>query len=281
MQPNVAPSPYGKKGLTVRLAYLAVALARYAQLAIFGVKQRRVVVLCYHAVTQLQAACFSRQMNHISGRAVAIDQIGGAPDGAVVVTFDDAFEGLLSYAIPATQRLNIPAAIFAVTGCLGRPPGWLAGTGHPEEMLPTMTADQVRRLAGEPLCTVGSHTVTHRRLGELATSEVATELVESRKCLEELTRPPCDYIALPHGSWSPETLELAAQVGYRSVLTLQEIAFPDRWPKGTIGRFTVSPDMWMIEFKLTTAGAYDWLYSWRLVMRRLRNAVRPGKPVSC
>lgn len=274
-------SPYAKKGLGVRLAYLTVALARYSQIRLLGANRRRVVVLCYHAVTEAQAAAFARQMEHIRGKAVALDGAENASDGSVVVTFDDAFAGLLTHAIPAIRQQNIPVAIFAVTGCLGRHPTWLVGTGHADERLPTMTEAQLREVAADPLCTIGSHSVSHRRLGDLPASDVAHELQASRGEIQRLTQIPCDFLALPHGSWRPEVLEMAQRAGYRSVLTLEELASPERWPKGTIGRFTVSPDMWMIEFKLTVVGAYNWLYGWRRTMRKIKGAIRPAETASC
>lgn len=274
-------SPYARKGIGVRLAYLLVAFARYVQLWLFGVRGQRVVVLCYHAVTEAQAAAFGRQMKHVSGKVVALDYTEDAPDGSVVVTFDDAFAGLLIHAIPVTQQLKIPVAIFAVTGCLGQHPTWLVGTGHADEHLPTLTADQLREIAADPLCTVGSHSISHRRLSDLATSDLEQELQASRAEIQRLTHTPCDYLALPHGAWRPEVVAMAKRSGYRSILTLEEIASPSRWPKDTIGRFSVSPDMWMIEFKLTVAGAYDWLYGWRRAMRKIMGSLRRTKAADC
>jgi peptidoglycan/xylan/chitin deacetylase (PgdA/CDA1 family) len=218
-------------------------------------------------------------MQYIKKRAVGLDQIEGAADTntKVVVTFDDAFECLLENVVPVVRDLHVPIAVFAVSGNLGKTPAWLSGSGHPDAALPTMSAEQLRKLAGEPGCVIGSHSASHRRLGDLSVSEIAIELATSKESLENVLGVPCQYLALPHGSYRPEVIDLARRHNYRSVLTLDEIAMPSRWPAGTVGRFSVSPDMWMTEFVLTVQGAYAWLYAWRSWIRRLRLlTARPG-----
>jgi peptidoglycan/xylan/chitin deacetylase (PgdA/CDA1 family) len=262
---------YAKKGLLVRLVYLVVALFSLVLYRLLG-RSAGVVVLCFHSVTTEQRAAFKRQMQYIKKQAAGLDQIESAADTdtKVVVTFDDAFECLLENVVPVVRDLQVPIAIFAVSGNFGRVPAWLSGSGHTDADLPTMSAEQLRQLAGEPGVIIGSHSVSHRRLGDLPSAEADVELATSKTALENVLGRPCHHLALPHGSYRPELIKLAIQHGYRKVLTLDEVAMPSRWPAGTIGRFSVSPDMWMIEFVLTVQGAYSWLYAWRNLIRRLK-----------
>jgi peptidoglycan/xylan/chitin deacetylase (PgdA/CDA1 family) len=264
---------YAKKGLLVRLAYLFIALCSFILQRVFG-RPAGVVVLCFHSVTTRQRPAFERQMQYIKKRAVSLDQIKGASntDTLVVVTFDDAFECLLENVVPVVRDLHVPIAIFAVSGNLGNAPAWLSGSGHPDAGLPTMSVEQLRQLAWEPGFIIGSHSASHRRLGDLPAAEVELELATSKASLENVLGVACDHLALPHGSYRPEVIQLAFHHDYRSVLTLDEIALPSRWPAGTVGRFSVSPNMWMIEFVLTVHGAYSWLYAWRTLIRRLRQS---------
>jgi peptidoglycan/xylan/chitin deacetylase (PgdA/CDA1 family) len=269
---------YAKKGLLVRLVYLSIALLNFLLCRVLG-RSVGVVVLCFHSVTVEQRPAFMRQMQYIKNHAVGLDQIEGAADTdtRVVVTFDDAFECLLENVVPVVRDLQVPIAVFAVSGNFGKAPAWLSGSGHPDADLPTMSEEQLRRLAGELGVIIGSHSASHRRLGDLAVSEIAIELATSKESLENVLGVPCQYLALPHGSYRPEVIELAIGHGYRKVLTLDEIAMPYRWPAGTVGRFSASPDMWMIEFVLTVQGAYAWLYAWRSWIRCLRSlTARPG-----
>ena len=262
---------YAKKGPLVRLVYLFIALLSFVLRRVLG-RADGVVVLCYHSVTTKQSAAFKRQMQYIKERAVSLDNIKDATDSdtLVVVTFDDAFECLLDNVVPVVRELQVPIAIFAVSGSLGKTPAWLSGSGHSDANLPTMSAEQLRKLAEEPGCIIGSHSASHRRLGDLPSAEVDFELATSKSSLENVLGVQCQYLALPHGSYRPDVIELAIRHDYRRVLTLDEIALPSRWPIGTVGRFSASPDMWMIEFILTVHGAYAWLYTWRSWLRRLR-----------
>jgi peptidoglycan/xylan/chitin deacetylase (PgdA/CDA1 family) len=264
---------YAKKGLLVRLAYLFIALCSFIMQRAFG-RPVGVVVLCFHSVITKQRPAFERQMQYIKKRAVSLDSIKDASDtrAPVVVTFDDAFECLLENVVPVVRDLQVPIAIFAVSGNLGKTPAWLSGSGHPDASLPTMSAEQLRQLAGQPGFVIGSHSTSHRRLGDLPAAEVEFELTTSKASLENVLGVTCDHLALPHGSYRPEVIQLAIRHDYRSVLTLDEIALPSRWPAGTVGRFSVSPDMWMIEFMLTVHSAYSWLYAWRSWIRRLRSS---------
>ena len=262
---------YAKKGSVVRLAYLIVALISFFLRRMFG-RADGVVVLCFHSVSAKQRPAFKRQMQYIKERAASLDQIQGASDSdaLIVVTFDDAFESLLDNVVPVVRDLQVPIAIFAVSGNLGKTPAWLSDSGHPDANLPTMSAEQLRQLAKEPGFIIGSHSASHRRLGDLPIAEIDFELATSKASLENMLGVPCYHLALPHGSYRPEVIDLAIRHGYRRVLTLDEIALPSRWPERTTGRFVVSPDMWMIEFVLTVHGAYAWLYAWRSGIRRLR-----------
>lgn len=262
---------YAKKGPLVRLVYLFVSLLSFILRRILG-RAAGVVVLCFHSVTAKQRSAFQRQMQYIKSRAVSLNDIEHAADSdtVVVVTFDDAFECLLDNVVPVVRDLQVPIAIFAVSGNLGKTPAWLHDSEHPDADLPTMSAEQLRQLAGEPGYIIGSHSASHRRLGDLPATEVDIELATSKAALENVLGVPCHHLALPHGSYRPEVIERAIRHDYRKVLTLDEIVLPSRWPAGTIGRFSVSPDMWMIEFVLTVQGAYSWLYAWRSWIRRLR-----------
>lgn len=265
---------YAKKGLVVRLVYLLVALCSAFSRTLFG-SAAGVVVLCFHSVSTRQRPAFERQMQYIQNRAANLNQIEGISDNdsLVLVTFDDAFECLLKNVVPVVRDLKIPIGIFAVTENLAKAPAWLAGSGHPDASLPTMSPEQLWQLAKEPEIIIGSHSVSHRRLGDLPVDEVDIELTASKASLEKMLGTRCDYLALPHGSYRPEVIELAQRCGYSKVLTLDEIARPSRWPAGTVGRFSVSPDMWMIEFVLTVHGAYAWLYAWRNLIRRARSSL--------
>ena len=75
----------------------------------------------------------------------------------------------------------------------------------------TMTWDEVKQLAATPLCTIGSHTVTHCRLSNLTKEEVEYELNESKRQIEIKIGKEVKYISFPFG-WVTDMNEIVEQV---------------------------------------------------------------------
>ena len=192
----------------------------------------------------------------------------------IVLTFDDAFENLLSNAIPILEDYQIPAIVFGVAGNLGKKPKWSISVAHPEAGEKTMTAEQLVTLSRNPLIRIGSHTMTHPNLATLTVVKVRQELADSKQQLELLLNCPVEDLALPHGAFNEMVLQIARQVGYKRIYTLEPKVMPeDKMQDGIIGRFSMSPDIWPIEFFLTCAGAYAWLLPWRRIIRYLKSRV--------
>jgi peptidoglycan/xylan/chitin deacetylase (PgdA/CDA1 family) len=82
----------------------------------------------------------------------------------------------------------------------------------------TMTWDEVGALADSPLCTIGSHTVSHCRLSNLTDEELRCELGESRRQIEDHVGKPCEYVSYPFG-WTTDVNEsvrrITKEVGYK------------------------------------------------------------------
>jgi peptidoglycan/xylan/chitin deacetylase (PgdA/CDA1 family) len=188
----------------------------------------------------------------------------------ICLTFDDAFANLLDHALPAMEQLHIPATIFAVTGNLGAAPGWEIDAAHPDAHEPTMTGEQIRSAARRGLCRFGSHGVTHRRLTDLAPPDVRTELAQSKAELEGMLGTPVRDFAFPHGAFDSKLIDAAMAAGYRRVLTIDPMTTRTSGEGAIVGRWSISPDAWPIEFVLTAAGAYAWLPT-------ARRAIHQGK----
>jgi peptidoglycan/xylan/chitin deacetylase (PgdA/CDA1 family) len=268
---------YGRRGPLVRLAFLAAALATWVLTGFGRLSRVRVVTLCYHGVTPHQAALFARQMSALAGHTLATCHLPEAARGArrgtpprVCVTFDDGFANLLDNALPLTRRLGIPVTIFAVTGNLGHPPRWALAPHHPDSAEPTMTAEQLATAALDPLCTIGSHTVTHRDLTRLRSDELASELAGSRAALESILNRPVEDFAFPYGAVDRRVIEAALAAGYRRVYTLDPYPSPPGHDGRIVSRMLMTPDVWPIEFRLTVAGAYSWIAPLKGWLRRDR-----------
>ena len=226
----------------------------------------RSVVLYYHGVTDAQREQFERQMRWLASRTQVVP-VGQAHTVSGLgwccsVTFDDALDSVRINALGVCERLSIPLSVYAVSGNLGTRPSWAMPPGHPDASETIMTPDQLCSLP-LALVTVGSHTVTHRDLATLSPAEQVEELRASKRQLEAMLGRPVKQLSVPYGSYSQETILEATHVGYETILTCEpEVIHP---PHGdvTVGRFKVTPDDWMIEFRLAALGAYRWRKWWR------------------
>lgn len=271
---------YSEHGQLIRMLYLAIAIVWWLGRSVLRriyAPANRALVLCYHGVSDRQRSEFQWQMSRIAGRSV--DLAGPPPHRrthlpSICVTFDDAFANLLDNALPVTQRLNIPVTIFAVAGNLGDKPLWDIPPWHPEATECTMTPGQLRALTQQPLCRIGSHTMTHPPLGKSTPQAVRIECKLSRERLEKHLAIPMEDLALPYGSWNHNVLAIAHAAGYKRVYTLEPRLQPIG-QDGAIGRFSMTPDTWRIEFLLTCAGGYTWLANWQRLVRTTLRLVRP------
>lgn len=133
------------------------------------------------------------------------------PEGAIVLTFDDNYQGFYDNAYPILRQFNFPAAMFVHTNFVGDKTG-----AHPK-----MDWDTLRALDTEGLVTIGSHTLSHpddMRL--LAPEQQEKELVESKALLEGELGHAVPYLAYPNGRADATTIELAQRAGYTLAFTI-------------------------------------------------------------
>ncbi len=264
-------SVYARRGLIVRLIYLAAAIVAWP--VVRGRARWRghaaEIVLCYHNVLPKHTARFERQMRIIRERVAAFGRparAGHRP--AVALTFDDAFADLQTTALPVLVRSQLPATLFAVSRTLGQTPGWAIAPEHPDAGRRTMDAQELRHASELPGITIGSHTETHPDLTTVDANTAMHELIASRKSLEALLGQSVRCFAFPHGRWSAPLLAAARVAGYRSLAVLEAEPGAD-----VVRRVRMEPDVWPIEFRLTVDGAYAWLPG----LRRRIATLRPNR----
>jgi peptidoglycan/xylan/chitin deacetylase (PgdA/CDA1 family) len=85
----------------------------------------------------------------------------------------------------------------------------------------TLTWEQIEEMAKDPLCTIGSHTMSHCRLTITDEASLQYELGESKAILEQHIGKPVEHLSYPYG-WktdvSAEVIAFAQQIGYKTAL---------------------------------------------------------------
>ena len=134
------------------------------------------------------------------------------PENAIVLTFDDNYQGFYDIAYPLLKERNFPAAVFVHTNFVGDKTG-----AHPK-----MDWDTLRALDKEGLVTIGSHTLSHPDdMGVLPPETQDKELREAKAVLERELGHPVPYFAYPNGKGDEKTFELAQAAGYTMAFTIR------------------------------------------------------------
>lgn len=153
------------------------------------------------------------------------------PPKPVVLSFDDGYEGHYTTVYPLLKEYQYPA-VFSIFP--GKPDGEVAGRS-------TVTWDQIKEMAADPLVTIASHSVTHPNdLRTLDDDALRHEIFTSKTRLEEMLGIPIRYFTYPAGYYDDRVAALVEEAGYEAALTMSNDA---EWFAGesdnllAIGRF--------------------------------------------
>lgn len=142
--------------------------------------------------------------DHLTGKAVA-------PENAIVLTFDDNYQGFYDVAYPLLKARNWPSSMFVHTGFVGQTTG-----AHPK-----MSYDTLRTLVKEGLVEIGSHTISHPNdLSDLDPLKQEEELRKSKDDLEKNLGIKVVDFAYPNGGNDAACQERAKVAGYRMAFTI-------------------------------------------------------------
>jgi peptidoglycan/xylan/chitin deacetylase (PgdA/CDA1 family) len=188
-------------------------------------------VLMYHIVDSPKsnreaALCcapkeFAAQMEHLHRHGYAVIRLAqlvqslrdgvNLPSKAVVITFDDGTSCTYEKAMPILRELGFPATVFVISGLVGKNNEWLRAAGFPERRM--LSVEELRRLEAAGL-DVGSHTVSHPRLGLIPLDQARAEVRDSKVQLEDMLGREVAYFAYPYGNYNAAVRDLALEAGY-------------------------------------------------------------------
>jgi peptidoglycan/xylan/chitin deacetylase (PgdA/CDA1 family) len=142
----------------------------------------------------------------------------------VCISFDDGNRSDLEVALPALLERDLTATFFVLAGRLGDPQ--------------FLGAENVRELHAAGMA-IGSHGLHHRDWRRVCDEELAAELSQSRRILEDVVGAPVTQAAIPFGSYDRRVLAQARRDGgYARVFTSDGgPARRDAWlqPRTTVG----------------------------------------------
>lgn len=140
------------------------------------------------------------------------------PAKPVVVTFDDNNLSQYDVAAPIMDAKNQKGVFFLIAKYLDSP-----------AMVNRERALDLQARGHQ----IASHTMTHRALPGLNDEELAWELVESKRVLEELTGRPVNHVAYPGTAHNQRVRDAAKTAGYvtATIMDPRYVTHEDDWMK--------------------------------------------------
>ena len=247
----------------------------------------KIPILTYHSidasgsVVSTAPGAFRRQMESLAAggfRVVALETIvddlaaGRAPaPQTVALTFDDGFANFYTEAFPVLAAHGFGATVFLVTDYCGGHNDW---------------GDRLPRLARSPLlawreikelarCGIefGSHTRTHPDLTRVPRARAESELVESKRLIEDAVGREVKTFAYPYGRFDDEVKEQARR-RFRAAVSTE------------LGKATPASDLFALErldtyylanpriFEALPSAFFDGYMGVRRALRGVKNFAR-------
>jgi peptidoglycan/xylan/chitin deacetylase (PgdA/CDA1 family) len=226
-------------------------------------------VLYYHSVPAQHRHAFAKQVEMIVRltKPVSADDVLTLVPGMrhTAVTFDDAFGDVIENAVPELVKRRVPAVIFVTTGVLGQVASWWPESA-PERNRPIATAKQLQQLPAEWI-TLGAHTKTHPRLSKLNEVEAKSEILGPRGTLADLFGCAAETFSFPYGDFNEKLICWCKEAGYKRVFTTLPKQVSQGSEQFVVGRVSVEPTDWKLEFQLKLLGGYSWM-PWAFVIKR-------------
>jgi len=174
----------------------------------------------YHSISSLDAPIEiyalpeRRFLQHVALLAESVEhganQVVDLVDdtlAGISITFDDGYSDTLTIASRPLVENKLPFTVFVTVANI---------TSGDSKYL---TKSQLVELSNLPGATIGSHGLSHCKLGELNESQTLDELKNSKDWLEQAISKPVVTMSYPHGSYNSNTLRLVAEVGYKYATT--------------------------------------------------------------
>ena len=232
-----------------------------------------VPVLTYHQVMRVRrsdimarglvvdANSFGYQMfilRSLGYRTVSLSDLADAllgktvlPKRAVVITFDDGYEGTYRAAFPILQRYGFTGTLFLIAEDF---------CGHAKSenkrAFPILTHQQVFEMINNGFH-IGSHSVSHARLTELPVSQEQSEIESSKKILEDRFGCALTAFCYPYGLHSRDMEKRVEQAGYASGCSIRFGRHHRPADRFVLKRIAVGRDQGLIPFLYRLRWARD------------------------
>lgn len=149
----------------------------------------------------------SRGYTTISAEALTAALLGhtGLPGKSIVVSIDDGYDDMFTYAYPIIQK-------YGITANLAIPTGLMNNTGY-------MNWDNLRQMTGSGKVFVYNHTWSHANLVGVSSEKAQYEISTAKKQLAENLGRNSNVFFYPYGTENNAAVETLRANGYSAAFT--------------------------------------------------------------
>ena len=134
------------------------------------------------------------------------------PKNPIIITFDDAYESLLKYAVPLMQSYGFRGVVYPITNFIGRYNDWDVQVGSLKfRHIDWQDLRKLQNVGYE----IGSHTQSHELLIWMDHERQLGELIDSRKELQDALGQDIYSVSYPFGRFNQDTITSVAEAGYK------------------------------------------------------------------
>jgi peptidoglycan/xylan/chitin deacetylase (PgdA/CDA1 family) len=262
--------------------FLKAAAVRVAGRSVCDDPGARVVVLCYHSVHPLKSfrsaspELFEQHLQWLSSHCEVIpfskifNALGEKSDRpSVAITFDDGYADNYEYAFPLLQKYGLVATFFVTVGLIEKDSD-VVGRFQQQRQSPY---EHIRPMDWFQVCEMskagiefGAHTYSHPNLAVLNRPAAGAELRRSKQIMEDRLGRSVTLMAYPFGKpnrhFTPETLDLAAEAGYRYAAAVLWRAVTSEDSQLAVPRMLVARDDQQT-LRKKILGAWDIIGAWQ------------------
>ncbi|MFH0764441.1 MAG: polysaccharide deacetylase family protein [Candidatus Omnitrophota bacterium] len=252
-------------GVKKKIIIISAAVIVFIAGAVFFYKMGYVVpVLMYHSIDyndrvtklSLSPESFRRQMEFLHKRRYNvlplekiipyIEKKKKVPPGTVAITFDDGYYNNYKYAYPVLKKYNLPATIFVIVNKVGAP-GYL-------------NWKEIKEMSDSGIITIGSHTMNHLWLPDVAPRVLEKEVKESKEILEKRLGKDVKLFCYPIGAHDKKVEKAVEDAGYACAVATNPGRFKPTDDIYAIKRVRISRTSDnMFVFWVETSGIYTWI----------------------
>src|SRR3989344_1057708 len=163
-----------------------------------------------HAQLTVDTAFFEKQLEYLKNSgytSISADQLADAlinhktlPAKSIVITLDDGYSDIHTYAYPLAQKYNMVLNLMIPTGLLDN-------YGY-------LTWGQLKEMVDSGLVYAYDHTWSHASLASQSKEKIEFEILSAKKDLEEKLGKTVNIFSYPYGSMSKSVEDILKSNGF-------------------------------------------------------------------